>query len=304
MKPMLAETVKDVESLNYPLYASPKLDGIRCTLHNGEALSRSLKLIPNVSIQERLRELASKIGHGLDGELTVGSPSAPDVYLKTVSAVMSQEGEPDFTFRVFDKFDCPDLDFTYRLERADRAVETYKSKYKQQPGMEVVSHTHTIIHDSANLLEYEEAVLAIGYEGLILRSPEGKYKYGRSTLKQGWMLKLKRFVDAEAVICGFEELMHNDNEAFENELGHTARSTNAENLVPSGTLGALKVEDADTAVPFKIGTGFDAGMRELIWNNRHDMLGKIVKYKHFPVGAKTAPRHPVFIGFRSKDDMG
>ena len=40
-----------------------------------------------------------------------------------------------------------------------------------------------------------------------------------------------------------------------------------------------------------------------IWNNREDYLGKLVKYKFMTTGIKDLPRHPVFVGFRSEDDM-
>lgn len=31
--------------------------------------------------------------------------------------------------------------------------------------------------------------------------------------------------------------------------------------------------------------------------------GRIVNYKHFPVGAKEAPRHPVYLGLRDPLDL-
>ena len=304
MKPMLAATAAKIEDITLPTFASFKLDGVRCNLQDGNVLSRSLKEIPNVSIQERLREFAYSEGNYADGEITVGPPNDPKVYLNTVSAVMKKGGEPAFVFRMFDNFLRPDIPFEQRADYVKAIAEQANSSRFAQQGMEVVAHPQALIHTYQGLLEFEEVALALGYEGLILRHPRGKYKYGRSTLKENGMVKLKRFVDAEAKIIGVEELMHNDNEAFENELGHTARSTNSENLRPGGVLGALVVEDLDTGVTFKIGTGYDGGMRAVLWASREGLPGKIVKYKHFPIGAKTAPRHPVFLGFRHPTDMG
>ena len=102
MKPMLAyQKLPDLEALTYPLIASPKLDGIRCLIVDGVAVSRSLKPIRNKYVQSIL---GSHEFNGLDGELVVGSPTDPDVYLKTNSGVMSVEGEPDFTYLVFDQW--------------------------------------------------------------------------------------------------------------------------------------------------------------------------------------------------------
>ena len=50
------------------------------------------------------------------------------------------------------------------------------------------------------LLEYEEEVLSQGYEGLIIRDAFSPYKFGRSTVSEQSLLRLKRFKDAEANI--------------------------------------------------------------------------------------------------------
>src|SRR5690606_27777905 len=113
---------------------------------------------------------------------------------------------------------------------------------------------------------------------------------GRSTAREGHLLKLKRFTDGEAVVIGFEELMHNANEATKDELGYTKRSTHADGKVPMGTLGALKVRDLTTGIEFSIGTGYTAAQRRKLWDARDTLVGKVVKYKHFEGGVKDAPR--------------
>ena len=51
-KPMLLpRETPDLDKLQYPIIASAKLDGIRCLIKDGVALSRTLKPIPNKSIQ-------------------------------------------------------------------------------------------------------------------------------------------------------------------------------------------------------------------------------------------------------------
>ncbi len=85
-EPMLSGTVDDVTSLRYPLLASPKLDGIRATVQGGVVLSRNLKPIRNAHTQALF---GRKEYEGLDGELIVGPPHAPDCFLRTSSGVMS-----------------------------------------------------------------------------------------------------------------------------------------------------------------------------------------------------------------------
>jgi DNA ligase-1 len=153
------------------------------------------------------------------------------------------------------------------------------------------------------MLAYEAAKVEEGYEGIILRSPNAPYKFGRSTVREGYLLKVKRFEDSEAEIIGFDEEMFNGNEAQTNELGRTKRSTAAQGLVGKQTLGAFRVRDCVSGVEFSIGTGLTAAERQQFWDRQDDFRGKILKYKFFAVGVKVAPRHPVFLGMRDARDM-
>jgi DNA ligase 1 len=150
---------------------------------------------------------------------------------------------------------------------------------------------------------FEAKQLERGLEGVILRAPNGPYKFGRSSTNEGTLLKLKRFEDSEATIIGVEELLSNQNDAMTNALGHTERSSHKANMKPMGTMGALNVRDLKTKVEFSIGTGFDADTREKFWRHRKDAIGKLVKYKYFAGGSKDKPRFPVYLGMRDKRDM-
>lgn len=290
-KPMLASEAPDIRE--FPLYASPKLDGVRCLVIGGQAVSRSLKAIPNKYIQEWVGKC---LPDGLDGELIVGDPCAPDVYRLTSSGVMSRDGVPDFHFYVFDHT-APNVHYRNRLQ----SLQGYFFGGPAADRLHLLEQR--LIINEAELLEYEREVLSLGFEGLILRAPGGLYKYGRSTAREGYLLKLKRFADGEARVVGFDELMHNGNPAQLDELGHTKRSSHHENLVPMNTLGALHVVDVVTGVAFKIGTGYSAYHRKQIWDRRAHIVGEVVKYKHFEIGVKDAPRFPVWLGFRDALDM-
>ncbi len=287
-KPTLA-VAADLDKIVYPVFASPKLDGIRCSIVNGRALTRTLKAIPNkhISAALSLPQLT-----GLDGELILGDPCSKSVYRDTNSAVMSHDGKPDMTYFVFDLHNIGDR-FYNRVQKLKILVE-----HLEPEGIKITALEQRPIHTHQEMLDFEEVCLNLGFEGLILRSYDSPYKFGRSTAKEGYMLKIKRFVDAEAVIIGTEEEMFNGNEAEINELGRTKRSTAAGGLVGKGTMGALIVRDLTTGIEFKIGTGFDAADRAKEWPN-----GMIVKYKSFSIGVKEKPRHPVFLGIRDKVDL-
>ena len=166
---------------------------------------------------------------------------------------------------------------------------------------------HLVAHGSAEspeqLLDCERIYLAAGYEGMMVRSLDGPYKNGRSTEKQGYLLKVKRFTDSEAEIIGYTELMHNNNDAKVGVLGYIERSHKQEGLTPAGVLGTIVVKDVKSGVEFEIGTGFKMQEREQFWLHKDELIGLTVKYKYMEHGMKDKPRHPVFLGFRSQEDM-
>jgi len=289
-KPMLAATIDDITNLRYPVYVSPKLDGIRAIIQNGVVLSRSLKPIPNQWVQKLF---GRDHLNGLDGELILGDPCSPTCFRDTTSFVMSADKVADEIY--FHVFDCygPDA-FNTRLDLRNFKVGSHPSIIK-------VPHAH--VGTSQLLTHYEEQYLEQGFEGLMVRDPHGLYKFGRSTLKEGGLLKLKRFCDGEAVITGLIEQMHNANEAKVNALGHTERSSHKENMIGKNTLGALSVRDIITGVEFEIGSGFDDALRRKLWIEGDSPVGRIVKYRYSPTGSKDKPRFPTFLGFRNPMDM-
>ena len=288
-KPMLACNA-ELDKLKYPLMASPKLDGVRCCIVDGKPMSRTLKPIQNAHINQYL---SRGLFDGLDGELIVGYPTSKTCYRDTVSGVMRVEGRPDFTFYVFDVHNT-DSGFAARYAEIGHRLDDLFCVQRLE---------HVVVHNEDELLAYEAARVKSGYEGIILRSMDAPYKFGRSTVKEGYMLKVKRFVDNEAEIIGFEEELKNENEATTNELGRTQRSSHAAGKMGKGTLGAFLVRDAATGVEFSVGTGLTADERALCWRDRHALVGELIKYKSFEVGVKDKPRHPVFLGFRDRSDL-
>jgi len=280
----------------FPVYASPKIDGIRAVVKDGLLLSRSLKPIPNGFVQDSMDLEALE---GLDGELTVGPANAPNVMQATTSGVMSRDGVPDFVFWVFDYWNDPTQPYSYRLKGLHTGLTT--AFLERHPRVRLL--TQVLLHNAEELAVYESSIVGQGFEGVMLRSVNGPYKYGRSTAREGTLLKVKRFADAEAVVIGLEERMHNGNEATINALGRTERSSHKANLVPMDTLGALRVRDIKTGVEFSIGTGYDDALRKRLWTMGNALIGMLVTYKSFELGVKVAPRFPVFKGFRDSADL-
>lgn len=291
-KPMLAVAVQDISKIEYPVLVSPKLDGIRCLIVNGKAVSRSFKPIPNHHIRSWLERYGMD---GWDGEIIIPGKSFNEIQ----SAVMTEEGEPYFEYHVFD-WVKEGLDKPFKDRHSDVEIYFMGNELAYQRKFKPLEQK--LIYNPYDLMKYEADCLSSRYEGIMIRSLNGPYKCGRSTIKEGYLLKLKRFVDAEAVIIGYKERMHNANEAFTDELGHTKRSSHKANKVGTNMLGAFEVRTND-GIHFDIGTGFSEAQRIEYWNKRDELLAKLVKFKYQELSADSVPRFPVFLGFRDERDL-
>jgi DNA ligase-1 len=295
-KPMLAGDALAAKSLRFPLMASPKLDGIRGVADSSWIRSRSLKMIPNKHVQYLFGRPELQ---GFDGELICGAPNDPHTYIRSNSAVMSQEGEPNVQFYAFDIWNLEGVPYKMRNLVLQERIDNLKPEIKKH----IVLVEQTVLTNYDELSDYEERAINAGYEGVMLRSFDGLYKYGRSTPKEGTLLKLKRFKDAEAVIIDVLPAMHNLNEAIRNEVGALQRSTSQDGLQAMDMIGAFVVRDAQDR-EFKVAPGvMDHGMRKALWSIRDSLKSKTIKFKYFPHGEKDVPRHPSFLGFRELIDI-
>lgn len=267
----------------FPCMVSAKLDGIRARVgDDGVVYSRKNEVIPSAQVQKLfgLRRYA-----GLDGELIVGKASDPDVFNRTQSHVMSKNKDSDqLRFHIFDFIDLA-LPYT---KRRDIALKFISAK---RPELANVPH-HWCPRFEA-LQRFELEYVEKGYEGIMIRDPNGLYKQGRSTAHEGGLLKLKRFEDSEAIVLGYEEMMHNANQKVDGK-----RTSHKAGLRPLGVLGALQVQDLETHQKFNVGSGYTAAARQALWAERESLVGRTIAYKYFPTGGKLAPRFPTFKGFR------
>lgn len=283
-KPMLsadASTI-DLSTLRYPLMVSPKLDGIRCIVWEGVAYSRNAKPIRNHFVQKWASGL-----HGLDGELIVGSATDPLCLNNTQSGVMSYDGEPDFKYHAFDSLAEPVRPFKYRLSDARHAEN-----------VRITPVAHEVVCALEELLRAEEKYLMQGYEGIMMRDPQARYKYGRSTLREGGLMKLKRFQDGEAVVTGLEEGSVNDNSLERDELGRAKRSKTQQGLRPSGMVGTLLAEHPVWGT-LRIAPGVMPHADRLgYWKHPTELVGRTIHWRSFGYGVKDKPRFPRFYGLR------
>ena len=300
IKPMLAANDSpDIQKITYPVLGSYKTDGIRCLLHPEHGpVARSFKPIPNDHIRKTLEALmkVKPLSKGLDGELATYTNGVLDDFHTVSSKVMSKDGEPSFKLLVFDCFDDPDAPFSIRIDRADDAVRMVNVAC-----LEFVEHY--VVKSAMDLAIMKDAHLEDGHEGTMSRAPDAPYKQGRSTLKQEWLLKHKVWRHAEGTVIGYEELMINGNEQKINELGDKVRGSSKAGKIPGGTLGAIVLDTDWGEVKLGTGKGLDRNLRDTLWREREQNVGRLVTFKYMPHGTKNKPRLPGWVGFRDPIDM-
>lgn len=308
-KPMLAAndkvlspTLEDLQQLQYPMYGTPKKDGIRARVvwQDGKhrLLSRTNKPIPNCMIEEWCEE--NEIPIGCDGELVVQDRFGDADFHECQSKIMTKYSAPfNWTYYVFDMCRQPnEPPMTYKERFRDIHRQLRSSAYPK-----VVALSPQRMDNPGHALAYALDQIDIeGNEGIILRRGDGPYKQGRTTFNEGYMLKVKECEDREAIIIGFEERMHNANKGKRDGVGALKRSKHKANLHKTGMLGAFWVRDIETNVEFKV-SGFTDAFARKAWENQHLYYNKVCTYSKFKHGEKDKPRQPKFKGIRDERDL-
>lgn len=224
LRPMRG-SIAERDKLVFPYMASPKYDGVRCFIKDSVAYTKSGKPFANKFIQR----FATGIADGLDGELICGDPLDPMCFRHTSAQVRRINGVPeDMKFYVFDVIPNESTPGTYKAEERYKRICDH-IKYFQEPKnfgekRKKSRRTSTMLYncdfklyncdfnmyrriravpmilvtDILQLDAYENRMLQMGYEGVMLRSPNSPYKHGLSTVNENYLLKLKRFSDGEA----------------------------------------------------------------------------------------------------------
>ncbi len=234
-----------------------------------------------------------------DGELVVGLRNHPNVMQNTASGVKKASGEPDFTYWVYDYTADLNLDYEVRAELLFARIKALPEGFKER----VKFLEQVLIHNMEELDEYEAKQITDGLEGIMIRRAKGKYKQGRSTVKEGYLLKVKRFSHDEATIVGFEEECENTNEKEFNEVGGHTRSTVASGLIGKGMCGSFWVKSPKYDNPFKVSCGsMTHEQRREVWENQGEWINVLIRFKYFAHGMVDVPRHPLYDGVRDLAD--
>jgi DNA ligase 1 len=293
-KPTLAATLPvnaNLEDLPYPLWVSPKYDGMRALVQGGKLVSRNGILIPNHSACAPIEALDLE---GFDGELVVGKPTAPDVRNRTMSYLSTRDwkDKPEpLTYFVFDC--CQAQPFEWRQSSIRPGGVTSINVLDKYTKIVIVKQT--MIRTAAALAAYEARMVALGHEGVMLRRCDGAsdYMQKRSTLKEFELVKFKRWEHSEADIVAVHSLEHNQN--TEETAAGRKSSKKAGMVVDAALMGSVTLRDVKSKREFNVQVPGAALQASPFWHTYGpgEWLGAKIRVTYkFQPGAKGVPIHP------------
>lgn len=276
--------------IRFPCVVSRKIDGVRCTYSPQHGvLTRTNRVLPNEAIRRMI--LSSDIAQHpgltlLDGELCRTDVS----FHETSGQVRTTYGSSvDMIYHVFDMVldDAWETPFIVRFSDLCDAMSPH-------PQIHIVPH-RVLRSDEEMQEELLHAKMA-RWEGIMIRALDGPYKHGRSTPREGWLIKRKFIEESEATIVDVLQLKKNLNPPKRDPHGLIMRSKIAAGLHLEPKIGAFVVQ-TDAGIQFQIGSGFTDEQRTTWWTERRRLIGQRIRYAYQPAGTEEAPRIPTFQGF-------
>jgi len=295
------------KEVDYPCFVSCKFDGIRAVALDGVLYTR--KMLPfKPLVQERFKDLLERtrlIGVVLDGELY-----NHDLTFQQISSATSNHPEiNDLRLYIFD--------YVVRDEWFGKSVTPYHQrciayhrlcKEFDPEAKHIVPVDQYQCNIVGDLLPIHHKLLEEGYEGTMLRSPNGLYKHGRSTAKEKDLRKFKPFDTLDAIIIGYQQKRRLTDEAKEtitdkdafgrSKRGH--RIGDREDVEEIGAVicqipGRTYTDDKGKERDYIFDATWTKGSSvrtDMTWDNKDQFIGRWVEIEYQAAGVKHLPRLP------------
>jgi DNA ligase-1 len=313
IKPMRAANYIPAK-IKFPVWAEPKVDGVRGHNPEGTLLSRTLKQFKNryttdfYSAPEYI---------GFDGEFAAEAETHPDLCRLTSQALRTVEGKPFTLWHIFDHVTEKTRKWPYRDRYffADDRLRTLQSE-GLCGHLRLISYT--VCENLEELMAAHHRHMLLGYEGTCFYGPHVAHKEGKSSPTHNGVLRIKDFVDTEAEVLELEEGEENLNEAQTNELGRSYRTSHKENKIPNGMVGTLicrqltdvfdPMDETKLLIPkgqiIRVSPGkMTHEERAFYMKHPEKIIKQIIKHKFFPHGIKDKPRFSNYQCIRMKEDL-
>lgn len=274
MLPMLAKEYK-ADKVSFPVAIQPKLDGCRALAfwENGKVklISRAGKewTIPS-HINEALETILPK-DTIFDGELYVHGQSC-----QTITSWIKKLREETLQVE-YHVYDIP------IIEGAEDMPSHYRMGYllgtaSKHPNHKYIKFVTThLINTEEEIKEFENKVVAEGYEGAIVRNWDGIYTFGYRSQD---LMKVKTFQDSEFEVLAIREGIGK----FE---GHAV-------FICQNDLNEKTFECT-------IASSMEE--RKKMYDNKDNYIGERLTVKYFHRTDDLVPRFPVGLRFRPEEDL-
>ncbi len=276
----LAQKV-DYSKLEFPVLAEPKLDGVRCLSFfvNGTVTyySRNGKEFNNFSIfDNELKTMITSKNWVIDGEVTGASNAEA---FKGVTTQVRRKENVDNTklrYHIFDliplgeflKQECT----ATQIDRTALLQVFYFGADRETNNVRIVKGK--VCNDFESVEKYYKKCLKKGYEGIILKAVNAKYRYKRSRC---WS-KIKPTDTIDVPIIALEE----GEGKYEDMLGAMVVDVNGVNV--------------------NVGGGFTDKQRKEFWEQGAKLLDKIIEVKYDIKTEDGSLRFPRFVKLRPDKD--
>ncbi|MGL4896723.1 MAG: hypothetical protein ACRC47_18045, partial [Shewanella sp.] len=224
-----------------------------------------------------------------------------------IQSATRAEDNDDALLLEFHVFDCfveskPDATFKERYHFYKWAV----CELSYMHGCDFVKAVEQVeVASTEQVIATYEQTLENGYEGIVVKG-DAPYKFGRSTLKQGFFLRSKPDDPYDGVIIDIVERQNNLLDSEVNELGYQYKRQDKDAKAGAGI--------AQTAVVYcpALGTTCRVSLtkglqdyqdtangpsRQRFWEERDTFIGQVMKFTGVPVKGQK-PRSPRFRSLR------
>lgn len=278
-KPMLALSYEKVNQnlLDNKWLGSKKIDGVRSLLfmkdgviqtssRGGQNYNTAAYYITTDPFVENLFKIHPD--YILDGELYIhGKPLS---YISGLCRLETlDDRHKDLTFQCYDIV-REDLPFWQRKNILDSIEHDRPIDSK----LEIVHHKE--VQGKSQIIELHNQYVSKGYEGLVIRDPNEKYKCGARDKR---MLKVKMFQDDEFEITGMTDGLREEDFVFN-----------------------MKTKEG---YPFEAKPMGDRALKKWYRENIDKLIGQMgtVKYFGYTTTGNPVPNLPVFKSLRDKTDL-
>lgn len=240
-------------------YVGIKKDGANATAHRGFLISRNGNSIPLEHIEDAIEPISDK--YVLMGELVSHDNRQKSNGIVNSAIKKGYEASANVGSLQLHVFDCLTVE-DYELLLSDGIVPQMPFPERIKMASEVVSDLdesdiliveQTLVHSYEEALEIYDEVIANGEEGIIINSSTMLFELKRSKQRA----RIKEIIEADFEIFGFTDHKKKPN-----------------------WIGSVLVRTRDEIVECGVGSGLNDDQRFEFYENRKELLGKIVKVKY------------------------